>query len=234
MKAVAIVQHQADDNPAYLATFLERAGIAYCLFRPDLGEALPGSIRDYAGYALLGGNISVNDQLSYQSQEMALIVEAIAADIPVIGHCLGGQLMAKALGAEVSSAPYPEIGWQPLHPLHAAAHDWFGRTTPWIQFQWHKEMFALPPNARLLARSQYCEHQAFDVNAKHLAMQFHCEVNAAKVRAWLSSDTHDFYQCAGPGVQTTDRVLTQLEDNIVISQQIADAIYTRWSQGLSR
>jgi GMP synthase-like glutamine amidotransferase len=133
---------------------------------------------------VLGGEMSANDPLPSLRQAEDLIRQAMAAGKPVIGHCLGGQLMARALGARVGDSPAPEVGWQALDIVDSdLARAWFGQRRRATVFQWHFEAFELPPGATLLAASAACPHQAFAIGP-HLGMQFHIEVDAEKVLHW--------------------------------------------------
>ena len=102
MKPVAIFRHSPTEGPGYFATFLEGHGIAWELIPVDAGAPVPTSPEAYAGLCFMGGPMSVNDPLPWIDHTCALIRSAVAAGIPVLGHCLGGQLMAKALGGELS------------------------------------------------------------------------------------------------------------------------------------
>jgi len=102
MLPIAIFRHAANEGPGYLAGFLDAHNIPWKLFALDAGEALPSSAADYSGLVFMGGPMSVNDDLPWITQELDLIREAVSRDIPVLGHCLGAQLIAKALGGVVS------------------------------------------------------------------------------------------------------------------------------------
>ena len=99
-------------------------------------------------------------------------------------------------------------------------------------FQWHSESFSIPRGAQWLARGQHCARQAFSVGSKHLAMQFHCEVDEAKVRRWLELDATELCGNTSPGVQQAIDILPTLAEDISRSQAIASCIYARWAQGL--
>ena len=129
MKPVLILQHQLPENAAYLTTWLHRQGVLHQVVNAGAGEEFPATIEPYSALAVMGGGMSSNDPLLSNRQAEILILQAIHRDRPVIGHCLGGQLMARALGATVQASPEPEIGWQPIAyedtPLVA---EWFGAT----------------------------------------------------------------------------------------------------------
>ena len=111
MKPVAIFRNVAHEGPGLFATFLHENGIASVLFDTSDMANLPANVDDYSGLVLMGGPMSVNDELPWVDAVLILIKQAMAMDLPVLGHCLGGQLMAKACGAKVSENTRKEIGW---------------------------------------------------------------------------------------------------------------------------
>jgi GMP synthase-like glutamine amidotransferase len=124
---VLVLQHTTEDTPAYLGVWLDRQGLRWHCPCAETGEAYPASVRGYRALAVLGGEWSANDKRASLRQAEALIREAVALDVPVIGHCLGGQLMARALGGQVTRLPEPEIGWLALqHSGSPLATDWLG------------------------------------------------------------------------------------------------------------
>ena len=112
MKPVLILEHQIPENIAYLGTWLRSKNIPYVVFNAERDKEFPTSIEPYSALAVMGGAMSANDSLLTNKQAEILILQAMYRDKPVIGHCLGGQLMAKALGAKVLESFKPEIGWQ--------------------------------------------------------------------------------------------------------------------------
>ena len=116
MKPVAILRHVQIEGPGYFATYLERRSIPWRLVAVDAGEAPPRDVRAFSGIALMGGPMSVHDALPWIAPELELIREAVRKDVAVIGHCLGGQLMASAFGGEVRGAPVKEIGCPMVYP----------------------------------------------------------------------------------------------------------------------
>ena len=232
MAPVLILQFMADDGPAYLGTWLRQRGIAADVCRAEVGPAFPQQIDGYRALALLGGAMSVNDGFAYLRGAEHLIAQAMAHDVPVLGHCLGGQLMARALGAKVSASPAPEIGWQRIECADSPERrDWFGAEAAQHVFHWHYEAFDLPSQAVTLASSPACPHQAFAIGM-HLALQFHAEVDDAKVRLWLSQAEPAYLEAQRhhASVHGEQRVRDDTARHLRAQQQLAKRIYARWLQ----
>jgi GMP synthase-like glutamine amidotransferase len=111
MLPVAIFRHAVVEGPGYLADFLDERAIPWQLIAIDANDAVPPSVSTYSGLVFMGGPMSVNDDLPWIAGELDLIRDAVAQGVPVLGHCLGGQLISKALGGVVSKNPVKEIGW---------------------------------------------------------------------------------------------------------------------------
>lgn len=122
--------------------------------------------------------MSVNDDLPWVLPVLQLNRDAVAQDMPVIGFCLGGQLMAKALGGSVKTSPVKEIGWGEVRITHAeAARPWLGETAqPTLAFHWHGETFSLPPGATRILESDHCANQTYALNDRRIGMQCHVEM----------------------------------------------------------
>jgi GMP synthase (glutamine-hydrolysing) len=229
MKPALVLQHLNADGPAYLRRWLHREGRVFELFNTELGQAFPRSVCGYAALAILGGEMSANDPLPSLRDAERLVLEAMHEDIPVLGHCLGGQLMARALGAAVLASPAPEIGWHRVQLLpHDETRRWFGEGDEAVVFQWHYDAFELPPGALPLARSDACPHQAFAVGP-HLAMQFHVELDEEKLAAWATTHDERFFAAAAlPTVQPADRIVGGAATHLENQQRMADRVYARW------
>lgn len=230
MKPVLILQHLSTDGPAYLATWLARQGVMADVRDTQAGHAYPDSIEGYAALAVMGGEMSANDDLPSLRQAERLILRAMDAGVPVIGHCLGGQLMARALGAAVGPSTAPEIGWQAMQIAACAeSAGWFGDAREATVFHWHSEAFDLPAGAVPLASNAACTHQAFAIGP-HLAMQFHVELDARKLGVWSASQDATFLrlqrECAT--VQSGPAMRAQAEWALPAQQRMADRIYRRW------
>jgi len=231
---VLILQNLTSDGPAHLADWLAQQGLPFELFDTEAGQRYPDSVDGYQGLALLGGEMSANDDRPSLRQAERLILEAMSGGVPVIGHCLGGQLMARALGAPVRDSLQPEIGWQPVRVADTSvARAWFGRSDVQTVFHWHTESFDLPAGAELLATTAACPNQAFTVGERHLAMQFHVELDHAKLAGWSASTAADYVELQRrcptvQSVQTGPEMRAQAASALAAQQRLADRIYACW------
>jgi GMP synthase-like glutamine amidotransferase len=234
MKPVAIFRHAPTEGPGYFATFLDSRGIPWRLIRVDEGDAIPREAGEFSGLAFMGGPMSVNDDLPWIPLSLALIRDAVEKDIAVLGHCLGGQLMAKALGGAVSKNPVKEIGWGEVTVAdHPIARDWFGGQGRFEVFHWHGETFTLPPGAVRILSSPYCENQAFALG-KHLGMQCHVEMTEEMVRTWGEGGRDEIEGArSSPAVQTVDQMREDLARRVKALNAVAEKIYRRWAEGVS-
>jgi len=231
MKPILVLQHLLDDSPGYLATWLAREGLPMEVRCTEAGQDFPESVAEYRALAILGGSMSANDEMPSLRRAEDLVRQAMAAGVPVIGHCLGGQLMARALGARIGSSAASEVGWQPMTVRDGeAARHWFGAPGRVVVFQWHDEAFALPSGAAPLASSAASEHQAFSIGP-HLAMQFHIEIDDTKLRTWLrAAGEHlaDAHRRHPSTVQSAEQMLLGMDSELAAHQALADRLYARW------
>jgi GMP synthase-like glutamine amidotransferase len=149
---ITIFRHAAHEGPGYFADFLDRKGIGHRLIRVDCDDPIPESLDGISGLVFMGGPMSVNDPLPWIPKLTRLIQQAIAADVPVLGHCLGGQLMAKALCASITRNPVKEIGWFPVTVVEICPRrSWpITGTVKRLQFQKVQRAFL----RRLIARTK--------------------------------------------------------------------------------
>lgn len=233
MKPVVVFRHARTEGAGYLGTFLEQNNIPWCEVRIDLGHTLPESAKNYSGLVFMGGPMSVNDDLPWIPAALDLIREAVESDIPVLGHCLGGQLMSKALGGVVAANSVKEIGWGDVFVSdNDEAQKWFGETKQFLSFHWHGETFTLPQGATHLLSSQYCQNQAYSIG-KHLGFQCHVEMTEEMVKIWCETGQEEVKACAGcVSVQTAQSIQADLAKRIANLNSQAKAIYTHWIKGL--
>lgn len=178
--------------------------------------------------------MSVNDDLPWIPSVLELIREAVRLDVPVIGHCLGGQLMAKALGSAVTRNGVKEIGWGEVTVAdNPAARQWFGGMAGFLSFHWHGETFALPQGAALLLSSRYCANQAFALG-KHLGLQCHVEMTEPMIRLWNRQWADEVAGNPGPSVQRPEQMYDDVRGRVSRLHRAADVLYERWIAGLDR
>ncbi len=234
LKPIAVIQNARNDGPGHLGDFLSAQSVSMRVFHVCEGDALPRTLDEFSGLCILGGPMSVNDDLPFLRETEALIRAAMRDDVPVLGHCLGGQLMATALGGMVTRAAQPEIGWIDITTRpQSAAREWFGHDAFSI-FHWHADTFSMPAGAQHLATSGTCENQAFACGALHLAMQFHCEITADKIDDWIDSEAGraEIAANAVASVQTPERIRRLTPSRIAASLATAEHIYRRWMRKL--
>lgn len=238
MKPVAVFQHCHNVQPGYFASFLEARQIPWQLIAVDQGATVPCDVAAYSGLCFMGGTMSVNDSMPWIAQELTLIRQALTTDTPVIGHCLGGQLMSLALGGAVTRNPVKEIGWSAVHATDTPqARHWLGGTQAFDAYQWHGETFSLPEGAVRILGGPYCANQAYVLGPGqgiHLGMQFHIEMTEALILDWntdWSSECGDL-QPLPPSVQTVAQQVQQMPTALPRMRSVADRLYSRWVQGL--
>jgi GMP synthase-like glutamine amidotransferase len=175
-----ILQHGDLGPPGVLGDWAAARGIELEIHRTQSGAPLP-ALNGQAFIASLGSPHNPADlHIPEVAAELAYVEQAIARDIPVLGLCFGGQMLAKALGGEIEKAPHPELGW---HAIDSAAPE-IVPPGPWLQ--WHFDRFTVPTGAELLATSA-AGPQAF-THGRHLGVQFHPESTIEIVRSWARSD----------------------------------------------
>ncbi|MEE8529815.1 MAG: type 1 glutamine amidotransferase [Nitrosomonadaceae bacterium] len=232
MKPVAIFRLFSIEGPGYFSTFLDSHYIPWKLIKVDSGEDLPAGPEQFSGLVFMGGPMSVNDDLPWITPAQALIRQAVGLDIPVLGHCLGGQLMSKALGGLVSSCPINEIGWGRVSVAdNFIAREWLGDLSEFESFHWHGEIFSLPEGATRLLSSKYCENQAFAIGI-HLGMQCHVEMTEEMVKVWYQVGAEEIANSPGPAVQSQEAVRKDLANRVSALNVIAKFLYTRWISSL--
>jgi len=235
MHPVVVFRFSQTEGPGYLGQFLTRRGILWDQINVDAGDSVPGDINGYSGLVLMGGPMSANDDLPWIPAVLDLIRQAVGAGVPVLGHCLGGQLMSKALGGTVGPNPVKEIGWGGVSKVgHNPAPDWLGELPSSFEvFQWHGETFSIPDGAERLLESPFCANQAFLLNNLHLGLQCHIEMTAAMIKAWCETGAGEIAEAAdSPAVQQPPAMEENLAARLEDLHRIADVLYGKWARGL--
>lgn len=227
MKPIRIFQHLDCEGPAYFETILKDRHIPYEIVRIDLGETVSPETDTISGLIFMGGPMSVNDPLAWITDEIKLIKNAIKKQIPVLGICLGSQLMAKAMGAKVypGEAGCMEIGWG---DIECVTH------TPWTDdlpqtmtvFHWHGETFDLPTGAiRLFSNERYA-NQGFALGP-HLALQFHVEMMKETVHEWLQRNPQDVERRCDEELDS-QAIIDLIPKHLKSMQHYALTLFTHW------
>ena len=188
-KTFLVLQNVECEGLGSLADILTSHGYDYKIVQLAQGEEAPKIMDNYAGLIILGGpmNVYQTDQFPFLLDADRLIKQAINEDKPLLGICLGSQLIAKALNAKVFSGEKKEIGWLPISLSEQGKTDPIFNQLPskLTVFQWHGDTFNLPQDAIHLANSNMFQNQAFRLGRACYALQFHLEVTGEMVNTWL-------------------------------------------------
>jgi len=194
-ESVYVFQHIACEDLGTFAAVLSRRGLGAEYVRLFAGDRIPPDAGNARALIFLGGSMSVNDaaRLGYLAEEKAVIRAALAKSMPILGVCLGSQLLAAAAGARVYPASRPEIGWEAVSLTEDGRRDpvLSGLGNVGAVFHWHGETFDLPVGAVLLASSAITPHQAFRLGRRAYGLQFHLEVDAAMIGSWVAAYRSD-------------------------------------------
>lgn len=231
MKTCLVLRHVGFEDLGLFAAPIRQRGYAIRYIDTPV-EALDGaSAIDADLLIVLGGPIGANqaELFPWLGDELRALSIRLAERRPTLGICLGAQLMAAALGAEISSGPAPEIGWSPLE-LSAK-----GRASPLAVLDgvsvlhWHGDRFALPAGADSLASTPLCPHQAFALDSHALALQFHAEVDPARFEHWLVANASEL---AAVGL-TPDALRRDTYAHAAATRRAAPALIDAWLAGLT-
>lgn len=201
---VLIVLHQENSTPARVGFLLRSMGYELDVRRPRFGDPLPETMREHAGAVIFGGPMSANDEDDFIREETAWIDVPLKENVPVLGICLGAQLMARNLGQHVYLHEHrcAEIGYFQVRATETARR-MTAAPFPERVYQWHKEGFGLPRGAQLLAEAELFPVQAFQYGSA-TAIQFHPEVTLATIYRWTTRG-HDRMKL--PAAQSRDQHL---------------------------
>jgi len=188
-------------------------------------------LREAAGIVVFGGDMNADeiDRHPYLAHERELLAHAVETGVPVLGVCLGGQLLARALGAEVTLSPVTELGFSTLHPTAVAADD------PLLSafadgdrvFHWHRDTFAIPDGAVLLATGDDVANQAFRYGDHAWGIQFHPEVTAPNLDYWIDAVRDQLVPEWGT---TAESLREQIERYLPAQQERAETFFTSFAK----
>ncbi len=215
------IQHVPFEGPASIAAWAEARGHGVTTSRLDRGEAMP-DIGSLDWLLVMGGPMSVHEEERYPwlAAEKTFIRQVIEAGKTIIGVCLGGQLIAAALGAGIRKAPRKEIGWFPVSLTPQARGSVFGDALPerFLAFHWHGDTFDIPQGAARLAETQACANQAFLYQGRVLGLQFHLEATPGSIAELVAHCADDLVP--GPFVQTGEAIRAGAEECSQLNERL--------------
>lgn len=232
LKPIHIIRHEDWIKAGRLTDKLQEQELPYTMTAIDQQDPVPQSVEGIAGLALLGCTYSVNDGYSWANEEITLIQKALDADIPVLGHCFGSQLMSKAMGGDVYTMSAKEIGWHTVSRIHSPEADkWLDEAPEEFEVLiWHHDAFTIPAGATPLYESAFCPDQAF-VYGDNIATVAHLEVTVKLLEDWLDIYGYDLDPISET-VQSPDEVRRNIETRVREMHKITDRLYDHWLAGV--
>jgi len=230
MAKIYVLQHHPVENLGSIADALEGNALAWQYVHVNDGQPVPASMKGAGGLIVMGGPMGVyqTDRYPWLRDEMRLINDAMKLNLPVLGVCLGAQILAAALGAKVERNPNGrEIGWHPIRLSDSAKDDRLLRDLPptMTPFHWHGDIFDLPPGAVSLASSDKTPCQAFRHGDKVYGFQFHFEVTRDGVTAMANAFAKELVR----ENIAADRMIAQAAELIPPLEKISDKVFSRWA-----
>jgi GMP synthase-like glutamine amidotransferase len=226
---ILIIQHSAADFPATAGEVIERLGHSVETIRIDREDAVPGSA-DADALMMFGGGISLTspELPPWVAQEQSLIRSYVSEGRRVLGICLGSQILASALGANVRRNRHAEIGWHQIERVDGAQASGVASVLPerMTVLQWHQDTFDIPPGARRLFKSEACDNQAFTIDDRVFGFQFHIEANPKTVSTFLAVSSH--WKQEGPFTQSEAEINQGLETYLPTQAEILERFLESW------
>lgn len=229
MKPIRIFRHEDWIKPGRIGEYLDAKRIPWELVAIDQGETIPQTVDDVSGLVFLGGTMSVNDGYDWIEQELRLIRRAAEEDLPMLGHCLGSQLIAKGLGATVAPMAAKEIGWHRVRQhANPATAEWLAKVPEEFDvLVWHHDAFTLPPAAEPLYSSEHCREQAY-ARGNIVATVAHPEVTTQLLEEWLEIYGYDI-EPVSASVQSIDSIRENIAERCSTMHEVfTDRLYDKW------
>ena len=221
MSEVLVIQNTNIEGSGYLGELLNKDGFVIDSVNAK-HEKLPE--KNYSLVVILGAPESANDDSPYLQAEQKLIKKTVNANIPVLGICLGSQLIAKTFGGKVYGGPKKEIGFYHDLKIDNDSKLFSGFSNPFTVFHWHGDTFDLPEKAIRLAHSENYQNQAFQIGSA-VGLQFHLEVNAEMVNLWLDKTQEKLEQITYIDPQ---KIRSDIDENISIVKNNMNNFYNNF------
>jgi len=229
------IKHIDIEGPGTIETYFEKHGYVSNTIDLGRGDTLPTNFSNIEAIVTLGGpmNVYEEDKYPFLKEEDKFLKAAIKSEIPLLGICLGSQLIAKACDARVVKSPVKEVGWFKVKLNETARQDslFHGMNSEFDVFHWHEDMFQIPQRGTLLATGKGCPHQAFKAGACAYGIQFHIEVTEPIIADWCKA----YLASQDPEKQkkAKDMLAIYQEKRGSFNQQ-SDIIYKNFAQIISK
>jgi len=227
---VLIVQHVTEEHPGLIADALGELGIRMEICRADTGDMLPSRVDGYDGFVLMGGPQAADDETAhpYLRDEKRLVRSAITLGLPVLGICLGCQILAECLGGEVKRGAGHEVGWYEVRKHESADADALFRDLPmtFVPLHWHGDVIEVPPGCVELGSSGATAIQGFSFSARCYGLLFHLEMTRQMLHTMCDSFTLDL---ASAGVSRAD-ILAMSTSRLKKLEPVARKFFRRWGE----
>jgi GMP synthase (glutamine-hydrolysing) len=233
MKPIFVFRHVQHEGIGTIADALLHRELPYTIV-DSLKDPLPRfESRNIAGLVVMGGPMNVDETDKYPAlaAEVVWMRNAVEAEIPVLGVCLGSQLLAKALGARVYANRVKEIGWYDIELVSSATDDplFAGLPQTINVFQWHGDTFDLPARAVHLARSPQCENQAFRFGKSAYGLQFHLEVTDEIIDDWLGEPGNCGELSQVPYIDP-EAIRRETPVRLAVMEKLASGVFDRFAE----
>ena len=230
MKPILFLLNMPIEGPGTIKTFLEERNISFTIRDLYNGQPIPSDLSSFGALVVLGGPMNVDEEEKYPflREEKRFIREGVTRNIPILGICLGAQLLAASVGACVRKNEHSEIGWMSVDLTEEGKKSTIfkGVSSPVSIFQWHGDAFEIPPNAKHLAYSSLCRNQAFGIDERFFGLQFHIEVNAEIAEEWAGTYLAEFAEEDRPAIM---KLLEKKEtEPTQVAAGIANRLYTNF------